>query len=83
MATITVKNIPDDLYLELKQAAEANHRSVNREIIARIEQTLRSQRPDVDAILAKARRSQGWTADTPLTPAEIDEAISAGRHDRG
>ncbi|MCC6166009.1 MAG: Arc family DNA-binding protein [Caldilineaceae bacterium] len=41
MATITVKNIPDDLYLALKQAAEANHRSVNREIIVRIEQPLR------------------------------------------
>ncbi len=81
MATITVKNIPDDLYQALKQAAEANHRSLNREIIARIEETLRRDRPDVADILARARRSQAWTASTPLTAAEIDEAISAGRHD--
>jgi plasmid stability protein len=81
MATITVKNIPDDLYLALKQAAEATHRSVNGEIIARIEQTLRRERPDAAAILARARRSRAWTADTPLMPTEIEEAIAAGRHD--
>lgn len=81
MATITVKNIPDDLYLALKQAAKTNHRSINGEVIARIEQSLCRDRPDVSAVLAKARQSQAWTAHTPLTSAEIDEAISAGRHD--
>lgn len=39
MANVTVKNIPDDLYEQLKQAAEAHHRSVNSELIHCLEQT--------------------------------------------
>ena len=34
MATITLKNIPADLYRELKKRAEEHHRSLNKEIIA-------------------------------------------------
>jgi plasmid stability protein len=37
MASITVKNIPSDLYEQLKESAVANHRSLNGEIIACIE----------------------------------------------
>jgi plasmid stability protein len=33
MASVTVKNIPDDLYEQSKQAANAHHRSVNGELI--------------------------------------------------
>ena len=43
MASITVKNIPDDLYLNLKQLANANHRSINSEILVCIEKAVRSQ----------------------------------------
>jgi antitoxin FitA len=41
--SITVKNIPDDLYQRLKLRAAANHRSINSEIIVCIEQILHSQ----------------------------------------
>ena len=37
MATITVKNIPDELYERLKCVAEINRRSINSEIIVCIE----------------------------------------------
>jgi hypothetical protein len=30
MPTVTVKNIPSDLYEKLKQSAEVNRRSINR-----------------------------------------------------
>jgi len=43
MPSITVKNIPDDLYERLKLRAAANHRSINSEIIVCIEQVLQSQ----------------------------------------
>lgn len=45
MASITVKNIPDDLYKRLKQRAAANHRSINSEIIVCIEQVVHNQQP--------------------------------------
>ena len=31
--TITLKGIPDDVYLRLKQSADANRRSLNSEVI--------------------------------------------------
>jgi plasmid stability protein len=34
MASITLKNVPAELHLELKKRAEEYHRSLNREIIA-------------------------------------------------
>ena len=33
MTTITVKNIPDDLYAKLKETAQADRRSINSEIM--------------------------------------------------
>jgi len=33
MATVTVENIPDELYERLKASARANRRSINSEII--------------------------------------------------
>ena len=33
MPTITVKNIPSDIYEKLKKSAEISHRSINSEII--------------------------------------------------
>ena len=41
-ATITVKNIPDAVHQALKQAAETSHRSLNGEVIARLEQSLQN-----------------------------------------
>ncbi|MBN2287447.1 MAG: hypothetical protein JXI43_13430 [Tissierellales bacterium] len=46
MANITVKNIPDDLYVNLKYFAAMNHRSLNNEIIVCIEKAIRSKRID-------------------------------------
>ncbi len=40
MASLTIKNIPDDLYEHLKQAANAHHRSVNSELIYCLEKAL-------------------------------------------
>jgi len=46
MPSITVKNIPDDLYKRLKLRAAANHRSINSEIIVCIEQVVDNQPPE-------------------------------------
>jgi plasmid stability protein len=81
MATITVKNIPDDLYADLKQAAQQNHRSINSEVIVCVEQALRSERApmDVEAILARAERLSELTKMHPITDEEFSEAKRAGR----
>ena len=56
MATITIKNIPDNLYAQLKNVAEANRRSINSEVIICIERRLSTYKPTTDEILQKARK---------------------------
>jgi len=79
MATITVKNIPDDLYERLKLAARINHRSINSEIIACIEKSVGKRQLDVEAFLAEARRLRELTADYVLTDEELTAAKEEGR----
>ena len=62
MASITLKDIPGDLHGQLKREAEANFRSLNQEVLARIERTF-----EIDAAL-NTKRDQKW----------IDEALASG-----
>jgi plasmid stability protein len=79
MTTITLKNIPSEIYEELKRAAEAHRRSINSEIIACIEQAVVSRPLDQDALLVNARRLRDLTAAHPVTDAELAVAKNAGR----
>ena len=79
MTTITIKNIPDDLYEQLKIMAAANRRSINSEIIVCIERRLGSYKPSADAILQKARRLRKMTEANPITDSQFNDAKLAGR----
>ena len=79
MATITVKNIPDDLYQRLKQAAKANHRSINGEIIACIERSVRGGPLNVEEYLERARELREMTAAYVITEEALNEAKREGR----
>lgn len=79
MATITVKNIPDDLYERLKLAAKANHRSINGEIIACIERSVGAQPLNIEEYLEQARVLRELTASYVITEQELREAKIEGR----
>jgi antitoxin FitA len=79
MPTITLKNIPDELYLNLKQSAAANHRSMNREAIARLEHSLDTRERDPEAILERVRRLREKFRGPPITDAEMTKAKREGR----
>ena len=79
MPTITVKNIPDGLYQRLKAAAERNRRSLNGEIISRIEQSLKSRRVTTDELLSRVRRLQESYGRRTLRIEDLDVAKRAGR----
>jgi hypothetical protein len=73
MASITIKDIPGNLHGQLKKEAEANFRSLNQEVLARVERTF-----EIDAAL-NTKRDQKWIAEalasgpaTPLTAKEMD-----------
>ena len=55
MVTFTLKNVPDELHQWLKKQAEMNHRSLNSEILSRLEGQSRPTHVAVQAMLEKAR----------------------------
>ncbi|MBM3190819.1 MAG: Arc family DNA-binding protein [Chloroflexi bacterium] len=79
MPTITVKNVPPELYEELKRMAQANRRSINSEVIVCIERAVRNRPLDTAAVLARARALRRLTADHPLTDEAITSAKQFGR----
>lgn len=76
MATMTLRDIPDDLHRWLKQQAQAHHRSVNKEAIAALESVRKQNpapaiKPSVEEIMAIARRFSAL----PVLDARSDEEI--------
>ena len=55
MATLTIKNMPDALYQDLKQQAMLNHRSLNSEAIVSLTLVVNKNRASPQNILSKAR----------------------------
>jgi plasmid stability protein len=79
MATVTVKNIPDELYDRLKTVAEINRRSINSEIIVCIENTVTTRRINPDEALENARRLRQLTAGHRISDQEFNQAKAEGR----
>ena len=77
--TITLKNIPDDIYARLKEAAEAHHRSLNSEVIACLEKTLLPARVSPEERIARARELRQHLKDRQFEVADIAGAIYQGR----
>lgn len=79
MASVTIKNIPDDLYDLLKQAASAHHRSINGEFINCLEMTLRPRPLSPAEITDSARRLRSRVDATLVDTDEIQATIHQGR----
>ena len=79
MASITVKNIPEDIYERLKQSAKANRRSINGEIIVIIEDAVKSRKIAPEDLLVRARQLREKTADYTIPDDEFTLAKQAGR----
>ena len=79
MPALTIKNIPDELYDRLKEAARAHRRSLNSEILYCVERTLVPYKTDVSTRLAIARKLREKTASYTLTDELLDSAKNDGR----
>ncbi len=79
MATVTVKNIPEDLYRRLKSVAGLNRRSINSEIIICIENTVISRRVNINEVLENARQLRKLTAGHLISDKEFNQAKAEGR----
>lgn len=77
--TITVKNIPEDLYKKLKTSALHHRRSLNSEIIALLEARLTARRRSADEIIAAAGALRERTRGIIVTDEDIERAIKEGQ----
>lgn len=79
MASFTIKNIPDELYEQLKQAASAHHRSVNSELIYCLERTLLPTKLSSSELKETARSLRSRVMTGRIEIDEIDAAKNEGR----
>lgn len=77
--TVTLKNVPDDIYARLREAADAHHRSLNNEAIACLERVLLPSRVPVSEYLARARTLRGSLKGREFSAKDIARAIEQGR----
>lgn len=81
--SITLKNIPQNIYVGLKTAAKVHRRSLNSEVIACLERVLAPTVLSNDAQLAKARqireKIKNASGGKKFKVADIEKAINQGR----
>lgn len=77
--TLTLKNIPDEVYVRLRAAADANHRSLNSEVLVYLERALLPTKVPVSERLARARNIRDSLVHAKVTPGRIDAAKREGR----
>lgn len=79
MPTLTIKNIPEELYARLKQSAAQDRRSMNNQIIVCLERALRTSPVDVEQVLSRARALRKTTTALTLTDKLLTRAKRDGR----
>ena len=79
MASITLKNIPDELHRRLRQSAQSHRRSITAEVLALLEAQLMPPRRKPEEILTDIRSLQERHPVKPITPEEIDRFKREGR----
>ncbi len=79
MVTVTIKNIPEEVYERIKTQSKVNHRSINGEILSILEQAISLPPIDVQATLERARKVRELTSHYTVTASEIEKMINEGR----
>ena len=77
--TLTLKNIPDEVYDRLKLSAETHRRSMNSEAIVCLEAVLLPARPTPTEWLARARELRGALQQGKFRARDIDSLKREGR----
>jgi plasmid stability protein len=78
--TITIKNMPKELHEDLKASAARHRRSLNKEIIAILEEEMHPRIRLPEEVLADIHALRERFKNVRLTEEEIDHAKKEGRH---
>jgi plasmid stability protein len=80
MPSVTIKGLPVDLLHGLRDAAARNHRSLNAEVLLRLQRSIRPTAVDPERFLEDlAALHATLPPGRPLTRAAIDRAKRSGR----
>ena len=79
MTTITIKNIPDELYEQLKKSAKTHRRSINSELIQCLEMVLNPVRPSPELHLERFRSIRSRLDAKAIDIDDIQRAIDEVR----
>jgi len=79
MATLTLKQVPDELYQSLKERATQNRRSINHEAIDCLERVLGPRRFQVEEWLEEVRALRQKTSGVFVTDELLRRAREEGR----
>lgn len=77
--TLTLKNIPDEVYVRLKASAQSHRRSLNSEAIVCLESVLLPGRATAEEVIARARAIRETLPKRKFTAKEIDARKREGR----
>lgn len=77
--TLTLKNIPDDVYERLKLAAQAHRRSMNSEVIVCLEAVLLPRKLTIAERLSRARELRSALPQGQFEAGEMDALKRQGR----
>ncbi len=73
MASVTIRNIPPEVLLEMKAAASRNGRSLEGELRDLLQRRYRSRKE----VLGSIRKR--WSGLPAVSPGQVDDWIEAGR----
>ncbi|MSQ05870.1 MAG: Arc family DNA-binding protein [Dehalococcoidia bacterium] len=79
MATLTVRNVPGQLYEQLKRSAALHRRSINSEVIVCLEMALVSTPIDPEAFLAQVRALRARVPRVFVTEQDLQQAKNEDR----
>ncbi len=79
MPAITLKNIPDELYVKIKKSAEMNFRSINSEILFRLKSSIAQRKPDINYLLSQIHALNDQIQIPNLNDKLIDQAKNESR----
>jgi hypothetical protein len=79
MSDVALRGVSAEVHRALRDAAERNHRSLNGEILARLEASFRPTPTDVVELLARIRERGRRTQLASLSDAAMRELERAGR----
>ena len=79
MPSLTIKGIPEELLARLREVAAEHRRSLNSEVIYRLERSVQAPSLDPEAFLARVRARRASFTGPPLTDEFLERAIEEGR----